>query len=160
MELQATKTLFLFAGLSEGQRAILEPLFHSFYIEADTPLFEQGDPAEFLYVVLEGEVLITYKPDDAPSINVTRVQPGSVVGWSAAIGSRFYTSGAFCTMSSHLLRVRGNDLRNLCNSHPETGGLILDRLATAIAERLHSTHDLVIKLLHMGMQNTIDQPGG
>jgi CRP-like cAMP-binding protein len=83
-----------------------------------------------------------------------------VVGWSAAIGSRFYTSKAICTTFTQLLRVRGTDLRKLCETHPETGGLILDRLATVIAERLHSTHDLVMTLLKMGMHSAIDQPGG
>lgn len=160
MDTEVVKTLFLFEGLTESQRALLEPLFFPCNFDTDTPLFEQGDPAEYIYVVIDGEVLISYKPDDAPSIMVARVQPGSIVGWSAAIGSRYYTSGAVCTTFTHLLRVRGNDLRRLCSSHPETGGMILDRLATVIAERLHSTHDLVMSLLNMGMHQAVDQPGG
>ena len=147
------KALFLFEGLSEAQRALIEPLFFPCDFEADTRLFEQGDLAENLYVVVAGEVLINYKPDDAPSIIVARVQSGSIVGWSAAIGSRYYTSAATCTTYTQLLRVRGDDLRKLCSNHPDTGVVILDRLATAIAERLHSKHDLVLSLLKMGMQN-------
>jgi toluene monooxygenase system ferredoxin subunit len=160
MDTEVVKTLFLFEGLSEAQRALLMPMFIPCDFEGGTILFEQGDPAENLYVVITGEVLITYKPDDAPVITVARVQPGSIVGWSAAIGSRFYTSAAVCTIHSQLLRVRGDNLRKLCTNHPETGGLILDRLATVIAERLHSTHDLVMSLLKMGMHNAVDQPGG
>lgn len=160
MDTHAVKSLFLFEGLSSSQRALLEPMFVSCEYEAETKLFEQGDTADYLYAVITGEVLITYKPDDAPSITVARVQPGSIVGWSAAIGSRYYTSAATCITFTQLLRVRGDDLRQLCASHPETGGLILDRLATVIAERLHSTHDLVMSLLNMGMHNAVDQPGG
>lgn len=160
MDAEVVKTLFLFEGLSEAQRALLEPLFVPCDYDEGMVLFEQGDPADFIYIVLMGEVLISYKPDDAPSITVARVQPGSIVGWSAAIGSRYYTSGAVCTIFTQLLRLRGNDLRKLCSSYPEFGGLILDRLATVIAERLHSTHDLVMSLLSMGMHNAVDQPGG
>jgi CRP-like cAMP-binding protein len=160
MDTEVVKTLFLFDGLSETQRSLLEPMFIPCDFDEGTALFEQGDPAEFIYIVILGEVLISYKPDDAPSITVARVQPGSIVGWSAAIGSRYYTSGAVCTSYTRLLRLRGNDLRKLCSSRPELGGLVLDRLATVIAERLHSTHDLVMSLLNMGMHNAVDQPGG
>ena len=160
MDTEIVKTLFLFDGLSDSQRTLLVPMFIPCEFEAETALFEQGDTAENIYVVLAGEVLVSFKPDDAPSITVARVHPGSIVGWSAAIGSRHYTSGAVCTTYTQLLRVRGDDLRKLCSSHPETGGLILDRLATVIAERLHSTHDLVMSLLRMGMHNAVDQPGG
>jgi CRP-like cAMP-binding protein len=160
MDTDAVKSLFLFEGLSGKQRALLEPMFVPCEYEAETKLFEQGDPAEYLYTVISGEVLITYKPEDAPSINVARVKTGSIVGWSAAIGSRFYTSAATCTTYTQLLRVRGDDLRKLYISYPETGGMILDRLATVIAERLHSTHELVMSLLSMGMHNAVDQPGG
>jgi CRP-like cAMP-binding protein len=160
METTVFENLFLFEGLSPEQRALLEPLFLPCDYYTGTTIFEQGDPADCLYAVLTGEVVVNFKPDDGPSIVVARVQPGSVVGWSAAIGSRRYTSGAVCTTYTQLLRVRGNDLRKLCNDHPDTGMLILDRLATVIAERLNSTHDLVMSLLRLGLHNPSDQSGG
>lgn len=160
MDAELIKDLFLFEALNDKQRALLEPLFTPCYVDAGTMLFEQGDPAENIFAVISGEVQVNFKPDDGPSITVAHVQPGSVVGWSAAIGSRHYTSGAICTTPTVLMRVRGDDLRKLYNNYPETGGVILDRLATVIAERLHSTHDLVMSLLRLGMHNPIDQPGG
>ena len=145
--------LFLFAGLSAAQREILTPLFEPCDCYAGTVLFEQGDPAEHLYAVVTGEVVVSFKPDDAPTLTVARVQPGSIVGWSAVLGSRCYTSSAECTQYSQLLRVRGADLRRLCIQHPETGVQVLDRLAAVIAERLHSTHDMVLSLLQLGLNN-------
>jgi hypothetical protein len=38
--------------------------------------------------------------------------------------------------------------------------LFLDRLATVIAERLHSTHDMVLSLLQLGLTTTIEKTGG
>ncbi len=145
--------VFLFEGLSAEQRQVLRPLFEPCDGYAGTVLFEQGDPADHLYVVVSGEVVVNFKPDDAPILTVARVQPGSIVGWSAALGSRCYTSSAECTQYTQLLRVRGADLRRLCLKHPETGVQILDRLAAVIAERLHSTHDMVLSLLQLGLNN-------
>ena len=153
MEADIFANLFLFEGLSAAQRDMLRPLFEPCDCYAGTVLFEQGDPAEHLYAVVTGEVVVSFKPDDAPMLTVARVQPGSIVGWSAVLGSRCYTSSAECTQYSQLLRVRGDNLRRLCIRHPETGVQILDRLAAVIAERLHSTHDMVLSLLQLGLNN-------
>ncbi len=153
MEADIFANLFLFEGLSTAQRNMLRPLFEPCDCYAGTVLFEQGDPAEHLYAVVTGEVVVSFKPDDAPMLTVARVQPGSIVGWSAVLGSRCYTSSAECTQYSQLLRVRGADLRRLCIKHPETGVQVLDRLAAVIAERLHSTHDMVLSLLQLGLNN-------
>ena len=153
MEADIFANLFLFEGLSAAQQAMLRPLFEPCDCYAGTVLFEQGDLAEHLYAVVTGEVVVNFKPDDAPMLTVARVQPGSIVGWSAVLGSRRYTSSAECTQYSQLLRVRGDDLRRLCIRHPEAGVQILDRLAGVIAERLHSTHDMVLSLLQLGLNN-------
>jgi CRP-like cAMP-binding protein len=143
--------LSLFKDLSVDQKNLLRPLLLPMDCYSGTSLFEQGDPAEYLYLVAIGEVVIHYKPEDGPAILVAHVRPGGIVGWSAALGSRSYTSGAACEVYTQMLRIRGEDLRNLCNECPETGILILDRLATVIAERLRNTHDQVMSLLLQGL---------
>jgi CRP-like cAMP-binding protein len=160
MDANEYSNLFLFQGLSPEDLRLLQPLFIPCEFPADSVLFEQGDPAENLFAVVSGEVVVNFKPDDGPIIVVARVLPGSIVGWSAALGSRRYTSTGVCTTSTRLLRVRGDDLRRLCLQHPETGAVFLDRLATVIAERLHSTHDLVLSLLQLGLTSTPEPIGG
>jgi len=160
MDAVAFPNLFLFRDLFPAQLKLLHPLFIPCEFTADTTLFEQGDPADNLFAVVSGEVVVNFKPDDGPAIVVARVQPGSIVGWSAALGSRRYTSSAVCTSYTQLLRVRGDDLRRLCVQHPDTGMTFLDRLATVIAERLHSTHDLVLSLLQLGLTATVEKNGG
>jgi len=157
MEADFFADVFLFKGLTAAQLAILRPLFEPCDCYAGTVLFEQGDAAEYLFAVVTGEVVVNFKPDDAPTLTVARVQPGSIVGWSAVLGSRCYTSSAECTQYTQLLRVRGTNLRRLCDEHPETGVQVLDRLAAVIAERLHSTHDMVLSLLQLGLNNQSDQ---
>jgi CRP/FNR family cyclic AMP-dependent transcriptional regulator len=157
MDIDAFPNLFLFRDLLPDQLKLLHPLFIPCEFDADTILFEQGEPAENLFAVVSGEVVVNFKPDDGPIIVVARVQPGSIVGWSAALGSRRYTSSAACTTCTQLLRVRGDDLRRLCLQHPDTGEIFLDRLATVIAERLHSTHDLVLSLLQLGLNTSVEK---
>lgn len=160
MAVDVLNQLSLFEGFTLPQLEQLDALFTLFEFPAETMLFGQGDPAEFLFVVVRGEVVVNFKPDDAPAICVTRVRPGGVVGWSAALGSRMYTSGALCTEDCQLLRVRGVDLRGLCQNHPETGGIILQRLAAVIAQRMSNAHEQIVALLELGLMSSVQSTGG
>lgn len=140
-----------FIGLNADQMALLSPLFSSCDYVPGTLLFEQGDVAEYFFLVVKGEVTLCYKPEDGPKIIVTHIKKGGLVGWSAALGNRYYTLGAACNCHCQLLRVRGSDLRTLCVENPETGSILLDHLATSIADRLSSTHAEVINLLKQGI---------
>ena len=86
-------------------------------------------------------------------MTVTRVQSGGIFGWSAAMGNPSYTSGAVCALDSEVLRIRGADLRMICDKHPELGKVILERLTAAIAERKRSQHGPVNSILTSGMRH-------
>ncbi len=150
----------LFTGLDPAQIDMLRPIFALCQFEADTLLFDQGGPADNLYLVISGEVVVNFKPDDGPAITVARIHPGSVVGWSAALGSQAYTSAATCATPTTLLRVRSTDLRKLCVQDSELSAIMMDRLASLIAERLKNTHEQVKALLTRGLGNGVHARGG
>jgi CRP/FNR family transcriptional regulator, cyclic AMP receptor protein len=138
MNLEKYAHLAFFTGLQPADIQLLAPYFAPQTWVAGTVIFEQDDYAEYLYLVVSGEVSIRFKPHDGPVMTVTRVQPGGIFGWSAAMNNPAYTSGAVCSLDSEVLRIRGTDLRAICEKHPELGRIILDRLAGVIAERKES----------------------
>jgi CRP/FNR family cyclic AMP-dependent transcriptional regulator len=152
MNLEKYNHLVFFTGLSAAEIQLLAPFFAPQTWVAGTVVFEQGDYAEYLYLVVSGELTIRYKPDDGPMMNMTHVQPGGIFGWSAAMGNPTYTSGAVCALDSEVLRIRGADLRMLCEKHPELGKVILDRLSAIIAERQHNQQSRVNSMLANGMR--------
>jgi CRP-like cAMP-binding protein len=128
-------TLTFFQGLSEADLLFVLPYFSSACYVGGTAIFEQGDKAENLYLVVSGEIIIRYKPDDGPRMTVTRVQQGGVFGWSAAMGNSCYTSGAVCSLNSEVLSIPGETLRMVCRQNPSIGDILLTRLSLVIAER-------------------------
>jgi len=144
--------IILFENLEPDQRTLFQPLFTHRLESEGSELFTQGNPASCLYIVIDGEVCVKYKPEDGPALTVARVRPEGVVGWSAVLGNPNYTSSAVCSTECTLLCVNGEDLRKLCNQHPDICSIILDRLAIMIAERLRNTHGHVIALLKQGLQ--------
>lgn len=143
----------LIEGFTEDQINLLHPLIDDVTFEANQRIFDQGDQAQFLYFVLEGKVSIRFNPEDGPVLSVAELDEGDVFGWSAAMGSECYTSSAVCTKHGIFVQMKGEELKNLCQEHPETGILILNRLAGVIAQRLRGTHEKVVELLHQGLNN-------
>ena len=152
----------VFEDLTPDQYILLETIFSLYICDADEVIFDQGAVADYLYVVVSGEVDIVFKPDDGERIKVARIQNGGVFGWSAAFGSSTYTSGAICVTQSKLLKILGCDLKQLRQNHPETGILILERLASVVAERIRDsvTQDQVVALLEHGLTNGVKPIGG
>lgn len=130
---------------------MLLPLITLCRFDADQTIFKQGDNADHLYIIENGLVDIIFKPSDGPALQVSRLSRGGVFGWSSALGRDSYTSSAQAVMDLEAYRFSGQELRTLCEGHPETGVVLLDRLALAIAKRLESTHDQVMNVLKNSM---------
>lgn len=146
----------IFAGLDETQIRQLAPFLVECQFPKDFVIFEQGQPAENLYILLSGEVLVRYKPYDGPPLTVARIEPGGVFGWSAALRHDVYTSGAVTVQAICAVCMRGASLPVIRAKYPETGQIWLEHLASVIAQRIQSTHAQVLGLLTQGME--LDRP--
>jgi CRP/FNR family transcriptional regulator len=141
----------LFSGLSYQTLQRLDECFETVSFPKGSIIFDQGDRADRLYVVVSGRVAIQFNPEDGETLTVTEIENDGVFGWSSALGRRCYTSCAICLEDCEALSVEGDTLRELCEAHPETGVIILERLAEVIAERLKNTHKHVVEILRQGM---------
>lgn len=150
----------LFQSLNRKTLLLLEPLFETYSCPAGEIIFEQGDPAVYVYLVLSGSVEVRYKPYDGPSIVVTTLSKGSIFGWSAAIGNITYTSGMVCKDECKAIRIRGIDLHNFCVQHPEAGYRVLELLAEAVSTRWVNAKEQIHSLLSTSVnRGTIPSPG-
>ena len=127
---------------------MLKPLFEQFNCPADTTVFEQGEPAIYLYLLIKGDVAIRYKPYDGPPITLTHLHGGDAFGWSAVIGSTYYSSSIISESHIEALRIRGTYLLALVREHPEAGKIIMDQLANVVSSRWKNAHVQVQSLLN------------
>jgi CRP-like cAMP-binding protein len=143
--------LSFFQGLLPADRRQILANFRAEDHRAGEVFFLQGQQAERLYLLISGQVEIRFKPYDGEELTVAVIEAGGVFGWSSALGRSSYTSSAVCTADGRCLSIRGRDLRRICEEHPVSGVILLERLAEVIALRLTSTHDHVMELLRQGM---------
>jgi CRP-like cAMP-binding protein len=153
MTLETLNALPLFQGVASEDLNLLADLVRRETFAEEAVIFEQGARAGKLYILVSGKVEIRFKPEDGEVLTVALIERGGVFGWSAALGRDKYTSCAVTIDESSVLGIEGDHLRQLCEDHPETGVVILERLAGVIAERLRNTHQHVISLLRQGMRS-------
>ena len=133
--------------LTREQYDLLFPLFEPFTAPVGTVIFKQGDKAAYLYIILQGEVAIEYKPYDGPKITLTHLRSGDIFGWSSVVGSQTYTSDALSAAPIDTLRMRGADLKQLYSDHPNVCRSVLEKLAESVSPRWidakHQIHTLL-----------------
>jgi CRP-like cAMP-binding protein len=143
----------LFSEVDEDDLNRVATRVKSIRFKSGDVIFGQGDPADRLFLLISGEVEIQYHPPDGGPLSVTVIKADGVFGWSAMLGRKKYTSSAICVQDGRALWISGDALRNLCEQHPQTGVMIIERLAEVIAGRLSSTREVVAGLLHNGVGN-------
>jgi CRP-like cAMP-binding protein len=132
---------------------LLKPLFEPYACVAGTAVIQQGSPADYIYLVLEGKAEVSFKPYDGAPITVSHVGKDGLFGWSALVGSQTYTSSVWAIESLETVRIRGSELRKLCMDHPDAGKDILESLANAASSRWKNAHEQVKSILASRMRN-------
>lgn len=145
---KALDSIPLFKDVDDHILQLLEPLFEPYSCIAEKVIFEQGDPALFIYLILAGTVEVNYKPYDGPPLTITTLTQGNIVGWSAAIGNATYTSGAVCREDCEAIRMSKRDLFDLCATEPEAGRIILNLLAESVSPRWQDAQSQIQVLLN------------
>jgi CRP-like cAMP-binding protein len=143
--------LDLFADIDRSDLRLLAEMARFVSIRPGKQVFAQGDPALHLYILVEGQVAIRYRPFDGDPLTVSTIAPGGVFGWSAFLARMTYTSSAIGEQAGRALAVAGIDFRALCEEHPRTGILIVERLADVIAGRLTGTRQAILDMLNRGV---------
>jgi CRP/FNR family cyclic AMP-dependent transcriptional regulator len=142
--------LTLFKGLTEQQLCLISPLLEPRLLENQEVIFRQGDIADYFYILLEGKVVIRYKPYDGPMLTIAKILPGGVFGWSAALGRSSYTSSAISLIEGKAYCIAGRHLHTICDLPDGTGIIFLERLTGLIAQRLQQTHTEILNILIKG----------
>lgn len=129
----------VFQDLSPDQLDALNAIFECKTYAPDDVIFKQGQSAGHLYFLLEGEVLINYKPYDGPPLTVARIAPGGVFGWSTALGRKSHTTAAQAGEACHVVRLHRDTMTGLSLRCPEAGEALLEKLAGAIVRQTIKT---------------------
>jgi CRP-like cAMP-binding protein len=142
----------IFKNMNENHMNLLQRLFERYSFRSGTVVVQQGEPAEYFYLVISGKAQVSFKPYDGTPITVSHVGKDDLFGWSAVVGSKTYTSSVTAIDDLETYRIRGSRLRNLCSEYPDAAKDILERLASIVSSRWKNAHEEVKSILVQSMQ--------
>lgn len=109
-------------------------------------LFHEGDPAEYVYLVVTGKLNLVLCPSTIYQKNLLSIGPGEMLGWSSFVEDRNYASTGIIAIPTQLVRIEGKRLRAICDANPEFGYEFMHRIMRALAQRLTTTWSQLAKI--------------
>lgn len=114
------------------------------YTTRDT-LFEEGQPAQFFYLLIDGEIDLYYRSEKENRVEQRKellagvINSGDVFAISGLIEPYVYTATARAAKNSRVLKIEAVALRNLMGKKCEMGYALMRQIAKAAMERLWYT---------------------
>ncbi len=141
------KTIQLFSGLNDHMLDRVAPLTAVRECKKDEQIFAEGDPANALYMLVKGKILLNMEASETICVSLMAVEPGDAFGWSSILGRGHYSASAVCSEPCTLWSVLGKDMMILLYNDPAMGFKIMEFVARAMNERLAKRNSQLIKTL-------------
>ncbi|GAB6096055.1 hypothetical protein JCM14469_23080 [Desulfatiferula olefinivorans] len=114
--------------------------------EAGHVLSNEGDPAQWFFVLLKGRVRIDIGRDEQLVYIVSHA--GEAFGWSSLLERDRYSSRAQCMEQTTLLKFDARDIQRLAEDNPVNGMLLYKKLAAMLGNRLITSYQGIYENLH------------
>jgi len=116
--------------------------------DVDDIIFQEGDPADRLFFLKRGKVLLEKRISDKISFSIGAVKPGNSFGWSAVMGRDMtYATRTLCAEPCMVYSIRSEKMLNLLENDHEMAYIFYQRLLWVVKSRLdHRTSQFVTVL--------------
>jgi len=128
----------LFSGLSDDALAFLGSNAVDESFEAGHVLARQGTAADRFVIVLEGELVVEVPAIAGPALEITRLGPGQVFGWSWLIEPFVWRFHARADSALRVLDFDGRAILRHCDEDPAFGYALFKRFSALMGSRLES----------------------
>jgi len=130
-EIDILKSIPLFDNVNTHELEILSPIIHQMMVNEGETLTERGMAAHTFYIILSGNVMVSYENGRALTLH----QKGDLVGLSVGIVPSVYKGSAVSLTEGELLSISRQDLVDLIQGHNELGENIMKKVNVVSAER-------------------------
>jgi len=114
-------------------------------------VFQQGDYGEHIYVIADGYIHLERSVDlgaHKGNVVIETLGKGRVLGcWSTLLNMpHILMSSAVCQKPTHIVTLRGADLRKMMIGNTELGFNIMERLCYLLRDRLQAAYGAMEKI--------------
>ena len=140
-------------GIRPHTRSVLAGLAELRQIPTGHVLFREGDPSDFVGVVLDGRIALRMRVPERGPLTILTVEPGDVVGWSALVPPFKATSTGVALADTELAYFEGATLRAALADDDSLAAEFYPLVLRAVARRLEGTR---LQLLDLFSQRWVE----
>jgi CRP/FNR family transcriptional regulator, cyclic AMP receptor protein len=129
-----------FAGIGEEGLKQISMIAEEKSITAGARVFNEGDPASHMLVIVRGEINIEFLLGDGELRVIDSMSDGDLLGWSALIEPYKMTANGTAAKSTDLIRIDAIKLRQLCEKDRSLGYCLILQIAKLLAHRLEGAN--------------------
>ena len=107
-------------------------------VAAGQPIFAESDPAEYLYLIVRGEVTLACELGSGEFRVVDTLVDGELIGWASLVAPYRCHTFATAVKETHFIRLAAPKLREFCESDHAFGRQLLTQVAQMLSSRLKS----------------------
>jgi CRP-like cAMP-binding protein len=144
----------LFQDLDAQALAILTPLLVPLQFKARETIFRELDNSDALYVVAQGQVVISKHVSGDVDIVLTRFCPGDFFGEMGLFDGAPRSASAYTETESILWRLDRDMFHRMLSDHPALAAKICYKLVTVFIQRLRATNEQAREAIRWGLEAT------
>ena len=138
---------FLFSGLSESDREIVEEHMYETHLDAGEVLFNEGDQGDFLCYVVQGRLQVTKKNQSGRAIELAVLRRGQLIGEMAMVEHAPRSATAVALEEAVLMVLTRKGFELLLNQHADIGVVILRSLVKLMSTKIRDLSEDFVDLL-------------
>lgn len=124
----------IFGSLSKDFVKEIMDIAETSSFQAGELLFQEGNPADWFYILLQGRVKLSLGQTGQVVYVVSNA--GEAFGWSSLIGRPSYSASAECVTATKLLKFDKEKVQNIAEKDTANGLTLFKSLAAILGDRL------------------------
>ncbi len=144
----------LFQDLEGEALATLTPLLMRKKFKAGEVIFHEMDDSDALYVLEQGQVVVSKNVSGDMDIVLTRFYPGDFFGEMGLFDSAPRSATAHTELDTVLWALGRGVFHQILSNHPEMAARICYRLVTVFIQRLRATNEQAREAIRWGLEAT------
>ncbi len=137
----------LFRGLDRDFVKEIMEITRQLNLADETVLFQEGDPADAVYILLTGRIRLAIGENSLVVYTVSHA--GELFGWSTLMGRERFSATATCLEPVKVLSIDRDELAMILDQDPANGMVFYRRVARLLGSRLLESYKAVSSVFRM-----------
>jgi CRP-like cAMP-binding protein len=148
-KVEVLRNVELFEGATEELLSKVAEIAEEKTFALGEMIFEEGEKAEWVYILLTGKVRISIDLTSKPTyITVAMIsEPNQTFGWSGIVAPYRYTATGTCEVETRVLALPGIKLDEILEEETECGCHVMKKLTELISSRLRNSRMTLLRTM-------------